>query len=789
MTAGGALSARLRWVGLVLIVLLAAWASLVPLAPPSVPQNAPDHVFSATRAMSHVRALSTSPRPVGSQGHAEARAYVLGELRALGLDPQIQETTSAFRFPGAEGYGASRVRNVIARIPGINPSGAILFNAHYDGGNTGPAAGDCGACVAAVLEMARALTSGPALRQDVILVFSDAEEVGDHGAHAFATQHAWMRDVRFAVNFEAMGTSGRASLYVTSPDNGPLIAAMRKVAPQGFGSSFVTGLFNAMPQMRNACDLQDYMDAGVPGLGFVIHGDTHHYHTLLDSPDNLDPRTVQSFGDYALGLARGLGDSSLGNLAGPDAVFFAAGPFGVAQYPAGWALPISSTTLLLLVIAAFVAKRRRSQALAPAFATALALIVAAALTMLLCLAVWGGIRALDPNLQVFMIGSYATPWHVWGLALLACACIGAACFLIARHVSADQRVFGAALAFTAIGLALAIYAPMLSYLFALPALAALPLVIWRAVRSTDDRLLVRTALASVPLVLVTFLVLPLVWPGGMLNAFMLRLEGMSGLPFLAAPTLVTALALGFALLVWPLDISRVRIGWAGAPFLAAVTVLTFATTQSGFSNQHPRPESVRYELDATTNEARWTTTDMDLGDWTGQFIPAGSERNRQVRYGVPGGPPTFTAPAPLQALVPPLAALVDDRAADARRAVELRFTSPRRAPVLEVKIDTAAPIIAATLAGQTLDLSDYAPAREGRLWFYATDLAADGFTLELMLDGNGPIQVELADMSDGLPAILVASAPTRPANTIPSPGATWDGTLVRTRITLSQAQP
>jgi hypothetical protein len=781
---------RAHWRGLALLVLMliAAWASIMPLAPPSVPRNAPKTAFSAERAMIHVRALAASPRPVGSAGHAAARNYILGELRKLGLDPQAQDTTSAFRFPGAEGFSASSVRNVVVRIPGADANSALLFNAHYDGGNTGPAAGDCGSCVAAVIEMARALTSGPVLRQDVILVFSDAEEVGDHGAHAFATQHAWMRDVRFAVNFEAMGTSGRASLYVSSPNNGPLISAMRKVAPQGFGSSFITGMFNAMPLLRNACDLQDYMDAGAPGVGFVIYGDTHHYHTLLDSPDNLDPRTVQSFGDYALGLARTLGASPLDELAGPDVVFFTAGPFGVAQYPADWALPISLTTLLLLAIAAFAAKRLLSQALAPALATAVALIVAAALTMLLCLAVWAGVRALDSNLQVFMIGSYATPWHVLGLALLASACMGAVCLFIARRVSAKQRVFGAALAFTAIGLVLAVNAPMLTYLFALPALVAFPLVVWRALGSKQSRTWIAIALALVPLVVVTFLVLPLVWPGGTLNAFMLRLEGMSGLPFLAAPTLLTSLVLGFALLVWPLDIGRLRVRWTGAPFLLAVAVLAFATTQSGFSKVHPRPESVRYELDATTNEARWATTDMSLGDWTRQFIPVGSKRNRNVRYGVPGGPPTFTALAPTLAIAPPTVTVIESSQQGERR-VRLRFASPRQAPMLEVKINSIAPIIAAALAGQLLELSDYGPAHEGKLWLHTTGLAAAGFTLELTLAGPGAIQVEVADLSDGLPAISGASAPTRPANTMPSPGATWDGTRVRTTMTIPDTGP
>lgn len=147
--AAGASSVRLRGIVLLFVVLVAAWASLLPLSPPRVPENAPLDTFSAERAMDHVHALAASPRPVGSQGHAEARDYIVRELRSLGLDPQIQETTSAFRFPGAEGFGASSVRNIIVRIPGADPSGAILFNAHYDGGNTGPAAGDCGACVAA----------------------------------------------------------------------------------------------------------------------------------------------------------------------------------------------------------------------------------------------------------------------------------------------------------------------------------------------------------------------------------------------------------------------------------------------------------------------------------------------------------------------------------------------------------------------------------------------------------------------------------------------------------------
>ena len=68
---------------------------------------------------------------------------------------------------------------MIARIPGTANTGAIAINAHYDGGATGPAAGDNGVGVAATLEVVRAVLAGPPLANDVIVVFSDGEENGD----------------------------------------------------------------------------------------------------------------------------------------------------------------------------------------------------------------------------------------------------------------------------------------------------------------------------------------------------------------------------------------------------------------------------------------------------------------------------------------------------------------------------------------------------------------------------------------------------------------------------------
>ena len=276
--------------------------------------------------------------------------------------------------------------------------------------------------MAAVLETARALRAGPPLDHDIILVFSDAEEMGDHGAHAFATQHAWMREVALAVNYESMGTDGPGTLYVTSKNNAALVGALATSMPHGFGNSVITAFFNAIPDMRNACDLRDYVDVGAAGVGFVLHGQTQNYHPELDDMGHLDPRSLQSFGDSALGMARAYDRvGPQGIQATGDAVFVPLAPFGTVVHPAGWPLPLALIALGLagfLTVIAMVQGRLR---LMPVLGGAVGLAVAPIVSTAVSTAIWAGLRAVNLNLQVFLIGGYATAWQVAGLSALAVA--------------------------------------------------------------------------------------------------------------------------------------------------------------------------------------------------------------------------------------------------------------------------------------------------------------------------------------------------------------------------------
>ena len=129
--------------------------------------------FDSSRAFEHIRQLvALGPRPAGSPGNAQARAYIAAQLEAIGLTPSEQA------FDADTPFGTIRMVNVIARIPGQRTD-RLLITGHYDtklfrqfrfvGANDG------GSSAAMLLELARVLKarSNPLT---IELVFFDGEE-------------------------------------------------------------------------------------------------------------------------------------------------------------------------------------------------------------------------------------------------------------------------------------------------------------------------------------------------------------------------------------------------------------------------------------------------------------------------------------------------------------------------------------------------------------------------------------------------------------------------------------
>ena len=104
------------------LALLAGLVMYLSQQPPNpLPANAPSTDFSAERAFRHVEALGRETHPVGTAAHARARAYIVSQLQALGLDPQIQATTVVDPISAVDPNWsvAGDVQNVVARLSGL----------------------------------------------------------------------------------------------------------------------------------------------------------------------------------------------------------------------------------------------------------------------------------------------------------------------------------------------------------------------------------------------------------------------------------------------------------------------------------------------------------------------------------------------------------------------------------------------------------------------------------------------------------------------------------------------
>jgi hypothetical protein len=89
--------------------------------------------------------------------------------------------------------------NLVARVPGVDPSRAVILGAHIDSPNS-PGAMDDGSGSAVLLEVARALdTARVQPATDLILVWFGSEELGLYGSYHFAATHQELLDRALAM--------------------------------------------------------------------------------------------------------------------------------------------------------------------------------------------------------------------------------------------------------------------------------------------------------------------------------------------------------------------------------------------------------------------------------------------------------------------------------------------------------------------------------------------------------------------------------------------------------------
>jgi len=766
----------------VCLLLGLAIANLALRTPPPLPANAPADQFSAGRAMVDVRAIGRKPHPIGSAEIVRVRDHLLSQVNGLGLEVLVRSgegvRDAAKWSPRATAVGA--VQNIVAILPGTDRDApAVLVMSHYDTVHNSPGAADDSAGVAAALEIARALKTGPAPVRDVIFLFTDGEEPGLLGAEAFFARDPLRDHVGVVINMEARGDAGRAAMFQTGPDSGDLIGVHARAAHQPTANSLAAAVYQRMP---NDTDFTHALRKGLPGLNFAFIDDQLAYHTPLSTPEHLNQGSLQNLGDQALPVVRALATGAALPAKSPDLIYSDVLALGLVAYPVnvGWA--ILAVAGLLIVFTGYRALRGKAVTFVEILrGIAGFLLLAAAAVLALHLAgrligigdqqryyaVLGQFNALLPGAGILLIGVCVSililqargtgiGGRIW-LSVVAAA-LGGACSLVGGFdpvglylaggvivlawlsLGKGIGVFGAWLGSLLVLLALAVAAMVLvpggSVMLAWPLLAAsLVAALVMAVGGTRDRRVAWALTLVVSLVAVAVVAQLGSWGAWTFAGVGLQEPAVLAVfAILAAPALLP-LAFDFAAYRWaPV--------FAGVAAAAGVGLLLYAGLAEGGPTR-PRLAEASHLADLSTGTA-WRVSPLPRLDPWSRVVLSDNDNTPVLK----AYPPLYRNPvwmAPTAVLPVERPVLTINRAGD---RLLIRAVPTAGAEVLTLRIRPSLELDGPRLNGRPLVL----PTQAGEwssLSYHAPD--PNGVTLSFTARDAGKVEVAVVEIRDGWP--------------------------------------
>jgi hypothetical protein len=658
--------------------------------------NAPDDVFSSARAMTTVVEMARLPHPPGSPEHDRVRDLVVQRLADLGLQPEV-DTLVHVRTPVSPDAPVRTVtvRNVLARVPGSASTGTVVLMAHYDGRTLARGAGDDATGVAAILETVRVLQDELPLRNDLLVLVTDAEELGLVGARAFVERHLDTADVKMVLNVEMRGGGGPSLMFETGAENGWAVRNFAEADPHPAANSMSLEIYRRMP---NDTDFSPFRDAGVQGLNFAAIGRGNVYHQRYDDPAHLSEATLQHHGARLLAMARHFGEVPLDVVHAADRGYLVLPVVGMLHYPFQ-SVPLGAGVLaVLFVFATAVVLARGGTAGGAALGAGLGVAVVG----LSAGGAWGiftAVKARHPEFGAL----HGAAFHAQGPYLLASAAwalaVATALWALARRWAGVAALgLGAALLPTALAVALAFTMPGAAAVAGGPAAALLVAVLVAGLagrrREGGTGVWVPALVAAV--VALAFLVPPVeLVADAMTFAFA---PGIGALLGLTAVVLAPALEGLLAPNRWWAPVAGAVVAAAGI----GVGVLGAAPDP-----EHPAPSTLIYVQDqggpGRPVQAWWVGAGDGSLEWAAARVGADfdEELAEAGSYGVRSGLPA--AVAPTLTLAPLRLRLLADTVVGAGRRVRVGIPRPRGPESMRVTLGEGAGLVA-------LDTVDLPPA-------------------------------------------------------------------------------
>lgn len=618
--------------------------------------------FSTKRALNQVEAISKQPHYVGSKEHEVVANYLVKELNKLGLETSVQEG-----YTLSDWGNLVQSKNILARIKGTSNSKALLLLSHYDSAphSYSKGASDAGSGVATILESVRAfLYSKTPHKNDIIILFSDAEELGLNGAALFVTKHHWAKEIGLVLNFEARGSSGPSYMLMeTNKGNAGLVkefAAAKATFP--VSNSLMYSIYKMLP---NDTDLTVFREQGnIQGYNFAFIDDHFNYHTAQDDINHLNKNTLAHQGTYLMPLLNYFSNADLNTTqASEDYVYFTI-PYTFISYPFSWVLPMVVIALVLFIFLLFlgIAKRILSfREIGRGFIPFLGSLI---VTGLITFFGWKGLLAVYPQYNDLLNGfTYNGHAYIAAFVLLALA-ISLIFYnrFSAKKVTMNHYVaplfiwivINGGLAFSLQGAGFLII-PVYFGLF-----------LFAAFIITQKSRKILSLIFSIPALII---IAPFIqmFPVGL------------GLKVLFGSAILTVLT--FTLLLPVFGTFAKKGIWSLVFFVLAIGFFAKAHSESGYEYGKAKSNSLLYVYDADTDKANWVTYDTNLDSWTKSYLGENpkdaSILNETPLFSKYNSGFTYAAKAPKKDILKPSIAFLEDRIIGNQRYLRIKI-SPNR---------------------------------------------------------------------------------------------------------------
>ena len=564
--------------------------------------------FSTERAFNQVKIIAQKPHYVGSTNHELVANYLKLELNRIGLETSIQEG-----FTLNDKGLLVKSKNILARIKGTNNSKALLLLSHYDSAphSFSKGASDDASGVATILEGIRAfLYSKNPQKNDIIILFSDAEELGLNGAALFVNQHPWAKDVGLVLNFEARGSSGPSYMLMeTNKGNQALVKEFANAkAKYPVSNSLMYSIYKMLP---NDTDLTVFREQGnIQGFNFAFIDGHYNYHTQQDDIQHLNKTTLSHQGTYLMPLLKYFSNIDLNSTqTTEDNVYFSV-PFGFINYPFAWVFPMSLIALGLLILFIFIGKAKRVITFREIFRGFVPLIGSIVVAGLVTFLGWKIILEAYPQYSDLLNG-FTYNGHAYIGAFVTLTIV--ICFAFYNRFSESKitmnHFVAPLLLWIIINLFLANSLTGAGFLI-IPVYFGI--LLFGIFVITQHYSLGLNLLFSIP-------ALAIVAP------FIIMFPIGLGLKILFGSAILTVLLFGLLL---PIFGSFFRKGvWAILFFITSIAFFVYAGYNSGYEYGKAKSNSLLYVYNANTNSAVWTTYDVNLDEWTKTYL---GEKNQKA---------------------------------------------------------------------------------------------------------------------------------------------------------------